>query len=178
MRADYFETSGSDQGVTHRKYRLLIRVEPVLNGFSTERKPGAGDERLQCRGSSPRYVIKPPFIRGNCVTRKANLYYAGKILEVYIFINLAHCRKQIRVLLYVTLFITKKLMFLHKMKEHMLYKIGNLTLYVQKKGGGRGCLQRKIGFLAVPLYAGFTVQYIHSHRLHFLTAEMETTCNP
>jgi hypothetical protein len=131
IKAGYFETSGSDYGVTQRKYRLLIRVELVLNGISTERKPGVGVERLQCRGSSRRNVIKPPFVTGNCVMRKAKLYYTKKILEVFIFINLAHCWKQIRV--YVTLFIIKKRMLLHKMKEHILYKICNFTLYVQEK---------------------------------------------
>ena len=84
-KAGYFETSGSDYGVTQRKYRLLIRVKPVLNGISTEQKPGVGVERLQCRGSSPRNVIKPPFISGNRVTRKANLYYTKTKFWKFLF---------------------------------------------------------------------------------------------
>ena len=117
--------------MTQLKYRLLNRVEPVLNGISTERKTGVCVERLQCRRPSPTNVIKPSFISGNYVTRKVNLYYTNKILEVFIFINLAHFWKQISV--NVTLFIIKKLMLLQEMKEGMLYKIGNLTLYVQEK---------------------------------------------
>jgi hypothetical protein len=65
-------------------------VEPVLNGISTQGKPGFNDERLQYRGPSPRKVIKPTFISGNCVTRKANKYYTEKFLEVFMFFNSAH----------------------------------------------------------------------------------------
>jgi len=71
-KAGYFETSGSDYRVAKHKYRLLIRVEPVLNGISTQRKPGFSVEHLQYRGSSPRNVINTPSISGICVARKSN----------------------------------------------------------------------------------------------------------
>jgi len=53
-------------------------------------------------------------------------------------------------------------MLLHKMKEHILYEIRNLTLYVQEK---KSAFREKYGPLPYR-QAGFTVQIICSHRRH------------
>lgn len=68
----YFETSGSDFRVMQRTYRHLIRVKPVLNGTSTERKPVFSLQGLQCRRSTQRNIVKPLLMNEKYVTREAN----------------------------------------------------------------------------------------------------------
>jgi len=54
--------------------------------------------------------------------------------------------------IHVTLFTKKKILLLHKMKEHMLYRIGISTLYVQEES----LHSEKNRSHTVPLYTGFT----------------------
>lgn len=173
MKAGYFETSGSDYSVTQPKYRHLIRVELVLNGICNERKPDVGVEFLQCRVSSPRNVIKPPFISRNCVTRRAILYYTEKILEVFIFTNLAHYWKQIRVR--VMLFIIKKT---HAFtQDEGTYAVQNRQFNCLRSGK-KPAFGEKQGSLPYR-YRQVSLYNIFVHIVAiFLTAEMQTTCNP